>query len=187
MLLSAMSRCARRKVTALRGGGDNAIDSPGNAETPVPGEAEPPTSKKRAADAPPPSSLPERPWAVLSLDVETHGWLEPLPDACKKHRGQFGKLRSNGVLRNLDYARVVQLGWCAFAANGDVLHRQELCVCDAPPCQQKAIDYHGLTDVALCQRGESLAEVLMQFTIALTRLQRDGGVLVAHLMENDAG
>ena len=69
------------------------------------------------------------------------------------HRGQFGKLRSNGVLRNLDYARVVQLGWCAFAANGDVLHRQELCVCDAPSCQQRAVDVHR-TDVQRATASE---------------------------------
>ena len=50
----------------------------------------------------------------------------------------------------LDYAHVVQLGWCAFAANGDVLHRQELCVCDAPPCHQKAIDVHGWLCAVLC-------------------------------------
>ena len=123
--------------------GDAEPPATGDAETPVPGEAPPPTTKKRAADAPPDAE--QRPWAVLAVDVETHGWLEPLPDAYKMHRGQFGKLRSNGVLRNLDYARVVQLGWCAFAANGDVLHRQELCVCDAPPCQQRAVDVHGLT------------------------------------------
>ena len=82
---------------------------------------------------------------------------------------------------------VVQLGWCAFAANGDVLHRQELCVCDAPSCQQRAVDVHGLTDAILTQRGDSLAEVLLQFALAMQRLQRDGGILVAHLMENDAG
>ena len=119
--------------------------------------------------------------------METHGWLEPLPDAYKMHRGQFGKLRSNGVYRNLYYVRVVQLGWCAFAANGDVLHRQELCVCDAPPCHQKAIDVHGLTDAVLAERGVPLTEALRHFAVALQTLQRDGGVLVAHLLENDVG
>ena len=121
------------------------------------------------------------------MDVETHGWLGPTLDAYKMHRGEFGKLRSNGVLRNLDYARVVQLGWCAFAANGDVLDRQELCVCDAPPCQQQAIDVHGLTDVILAERGVPLTVVLRRFTVALQRLHRDGGLLVTHLLENDGG
>ena len=121
------------------------------------------------------------------MDVETHGWLEPPPDPYKMHRGQFGKPRFNDVLQNLDFAHIVQVGWCAFAANGDVLHRQELCVCDAPPCQQRAVDVHGLTDVTLTQRGESLAEVLIQFSLALQRLQHCSGLLVAHSIEYDCG
>ena len=148
-------------LTALRGGGDHAIDSPvasspapeggGDAEPPVPGEAEPPTTKKRAADAPPPSSLPERrPWALLAVDVETHGWLDSTTRQ-SNHRGQFGKLRWGNVRDDLGFARVVQIGWCAFAANGDVLERMELCISDAvaargwrrrgapePPCKRGA-------------------------------------------------
>ena len=31
--------------------------------------------------------LSEQPRAVLAVDVETHGWLEPLPDTYKRHRG----------------------------------------------------------------------------------------------------
>ena len=181
-------------LTALRGGGDNAIDSPevlspggGNVKPPVPREAEPPTTKKRAADAPPSSSLPEqRPWAVLALDVETHGWLDSTTRQ-PNHRGQFGKLRWGNVRDNLGFARVVQIGWCAFAANGDVLERMELCISDAPPCQQRAVDVHGLTAAVLAERGMPLADVLRQFSVALRRLRRDGGLLVAHLLENDAG
>ena len=130
-----------------------------------------------------------QPWAVLALDVETHGWAERPPDPYinKMHRGQFGKVRFSDVQLNLTFAHLVQVGWCAFAANGDVLRRQELCVCDAPSCQQRAIDVHGLTDLMLADRGVPLTAVLRQLAVALTRLQRDGGLLVAHAMEFDGG
>ena len=87
---------------------------------------------------------------------------------------------------DLGFARVVQIGWCAFAANGDVLERMELYISDAPPCQQRAVDVHGLTAAVLAERGMPLADVLRQFSVALRRLRHDGGLLVAHLLENDA-
>ena len=63
----------------------------------------------------------------------------------------------------------------------------ELCVSDAPPCQQRAVNVHGLTDVVLAELGMPLAVVLQHFSVALRRLSDDGGILVAHLLESDAG
>ena len=116
--------------------------------------------------------------------METHGWADssaPRP----KERGEFGKLRWGNVCDNLDFSRVVSIGWCAFAENADVLDRQELYISDAPPCQQRASDYHGITDSMLVDRGLPVAEVLRQVSIALRRLREDGGLLVAHHMEYD--
>ena len=173
---------------------------PGDAEPPatkqrsaVPGDAEPPATKQHSAAAldgrgaeASPSPPEQRPWAVLAVDVETHGWLDSTTRQ-PNHRGQFGKLRWGNVRDNLGFARVVQIGWCVFAANGDVLERMELCISDAPPCQQRAVDVHGLADAVLAERGMPLADVLRQFSVALRRLRRDGGLLVAHLLEYDAG
>ena len=139
----------------------------------------------RGAEASP-SPSEQRPWAVLAVDVETHGWLDSTTRQ-PNHRGQFGKLRWGNVRDNLGFARVVQIGWCAFAANGDALERMELCISDAPPCQQQAVDVHSLTTAVLAERGMPLADVLRQFSVALRRLRRDGGLLVAHLLEYDAG
>ena len=140
--------------------------------------------KKRAAgDAEPGEE--QRPWAVLAMDVETHGWcdgVQPQP----RHRGQFGKFRWGNVSGNLDFSRMVQLGWCVFATNGDVIARRELCISDAPPCQQRAVEFHGLTDEMLASRGVPLIEGLRQLAAALRRLQSDGGLLVAHPIEFDA-
>ena len=173
---------------------------PGDAEpletkqhSALPGDAEPPATKQHSAAAldgrgaeASPSPPEQRPWAVLAVDVETHGWLDSTTRQ-PNHRGQFGKLRWGNVRDNLGFARVVQIGWCAFAANGDALERMELCISDAPPCQQRAVDVHGLTAAVLAERGMPLADVLRQFSVALRRLRRDGGLLVAHLLENDAG
>ena len=52
---------------------------------------------------------------------------------------------------------------------------------------QRAVDVHGLTDAVLAERGMPLADVLRQFSVALHRLRHDGGLLVAHLLESDAG
>ena len=81
----------------------------------------------------------------------------------------------------------MSIGWCAFAENGDPLERQELWISDAPPCQQRASDFHGLTDAMLVANGLPVADVLHQFSSALRRLRQDGGLLVAHKMEMDAG
>ena len=173
---------------------------PGDAEpletkqhSALPGDAEPPATKQHSAAAldgrgaeASPSPPEQRPWAVLAVDVETHGWLDSTTRQ-PNHRGQFGKLRWGNVRDNLGFARVVQIGWCAFAANGDALERMELCISDAPPCQQRAVDVHGLTAAVLAERGMPLADVLRQFSVALRRLRRDGGLLVAHLLEYDAG
>ena len=81
----------------------------------------------------------------------------------------------------------MSIGWCAFAENGDPLEQQELWISDAPPCQQRASDFHGLTDAMLVTNGLPVAEVLRHFSSALRRLHKDGGVLIAHKMELDAG
>ena len=44
----------------------------------------------------------------------------------------------------------------------------------------------GAVEGTVCA-GCSLADVLRHFSVALRRLRHDGGILVAHLLENDAG
>ena len=104
----------KRPVDAV--GGDPHADAPDGVDA-QPGDdgadrtsdvefAEKRAKPEALSPAPPPacriadasSLLEPRPWAVLAVDVETHGWLEPLPDACKKHRGQFGKLAASSLL-----------------------------------------------------------------------------------------
>ena len=84
-------------------------------------------------------------------------------------------------------SRVVQVGWASFSTDGDVLERRQLCVSDAPPCQQRAVDVHGLTTEALRESGQPIAQVLRQFASALRVLQQDGGLVLSHGMDKDAG
>ena len=100
------------------------------------------------------------PVAVLAIDIETHGWLEHEPAERKRRRaaegdesqqnkgalhvGSYG--RTTGVQPwECEFARVVQLGWCAFGAEGRVLEAQEFSVSDAPAVMYKASSVHKVT------------------------------------------
>ena len=86
------------------------------------------------------------PVAVLAIDIETHGWLEHEPAERKRRRAAEGdeSQQNKSALHvgsygrtswvqpwECEFARVVQLGWCAFGAEGRVLEAQEFSVSDA--------------------------------------------------------
>ena len=129
---------------------------------------------------------PERaPIAVLAIDIETHGWVDGRSE-CANWIGPFGKPAWTSQV-DLEFARVVQLGWCAFDADGAVLERCELCVSDAPPCDYKAVVYHHLSDSMLRSRGFPISYVLARLLVALRDTAREGGTIVSHGLEFDAG
>ena len=131
---------------------------------------------------------PERaPIAVLAIDVETHGWIDEEEGRSGfVWEGQFGKPAWRSK-RQLEFSRVVQLGWCSFDADGSVLERHELCVSDAPPCEYKAVAFHHLTDSMLRSKGIPIADVLARLLVTLRAVAWDGGTLVSHGLEFDAG
>ena len=182
-----------------------------------------------------PESSQRLPWAVLAVDIETHGWPDmppyldkngcealndysideevyvdgplgrvwkppPKPEYARNafgkqiranvpsvHVGQFDKMRTvNATLACLE-SRVVHLGWCVFAADGTLLHARERYVSDAPPCQKRATEVHKLDDKFLWTHGVPIRSALDDFAADLKRLEHDGGVLVGHLLEFDAG
>ena len=106
------------------------------------------------------------PIAVLAIDVETHGWVDG-HNWGANWIGPFGKPAWTSQA-DLEFVRVVQLGWCAFDADGAVLERCELCVSDAPPCEYKAVAYHHLLDstlkriMFLCEADMVLARAGLQ-------------------------
>jgi len=88
---------------------------------------------------------------------------------------------------DLTYARVVQLGFVVSDAEGNVLQRFERCISDAPDCSAKATKYHGLTNEQLAREGIPIAEAMKQFGAELRKLDAEGGKLIAHDLDFDAG
>ena len=87
----------------------------------------------------------------------------------------------------LKYSRVVQLGVVVSDAEGNVLRRFERCISDAPDCSAKATKYHGLTNEQLAREGIPIAEAMRQFGAELRKLDAEGGKLIAHNLDFDAG
>ena len=86
---------------------------------------------------PSPPSPPSAPFAMLAFSIQTHGWITSEPEASRQRRlqqgdqserlknqlstGQFGKLTHNQPWE-LEFARVVQLGWCATSIDLSLIH-----------------------------------------------------------------
>ena len=98
---------------------------------------------------------------AMAVDIETHGWQGAGADAgvFTEITGEFGHTCWVPSIK-LDFSRVVQVGWCFFDANGEIIERQELCVSDAVSCSSEAIKVHKLTDKVLRERGNPLDKVL---------------------------
>lgn len=107
-----------------------------------------------------------------------HSLTEPL--------GQFGFPTINKPWE-LTYSRVVQLGWAKYDREGKLVERRELCVSDVPGgCTPQATAYHGITNAQL-EHGVPIAAALTDLSAALRTLEAEGGRLVAHNLEFDAG
>ena len=86
----------------------------------------------------------------------------------------------------LKYSRVVQLGVVVSDAEGNVLQRFERCISDVPGgCSAKATKYHGITNEQLARIP--IAEAMRQLGAELRKLDAEGGKLIAHNLEFDAG
>ena len=133
-------------------------------------------------------SLPSLPIAVLAVDIETHGWItEKRPaETTSGWTGQFGKVAWS-TFRQLQFARVVQLGMTACASDGRVLWTRSYHIRDAPPCQERAVQAHGLADDYLRANGSPATHVLAQFSEALCITDRSDGTLTSYALEFDAG
>ena len=167
----------------------------------------PPPSPLSSPPPSPPSSPPAlRPPAlrpsVLAVSIQTHGWVDIEPEATRQRRRQRGDLTEQkageervgafgNVTRNppwqLDFSRVVQLGWCTSGEDGRILDGRETCISDAPECQTQATFHHHLGDGLLKAKGMPLVAVLGRLSEELRAVEQNGGCLVAHNYEHDVG
>ena len=122
---------------------------------------------------------------AIGVDIETADWIDqkyPL------HKGQFGFFTMRGP--DVFNQRIVQIGWsvqdlanCSNTADHDELIVQP----DGFEISHKAAKFHGVTTERAHREGLPLATVLERFMEVVTRAHEQGGRLVVHHLEFDAG
>ncbi len=138
---------------------------------------------------PPEPTLLERlgqPTQVMGFDVETHDWLQDSPHLW--YIGPFG-FTTTLAREQFEYQRVVQLGWVVGGA-AEHTHTIKKSWYVQPvdfEISAKAKTCHGITQALALREGKPLADVLREFMNDALELVENGGRLVAHQVEFDAG
>ena len=123
----------------------------------------------------------------MGYDIETHDWLEDLSNA--PHIGQFGFV-TRMAREQTEYQRVVQIGWVVGDAS-EHGHTIKKCFYVQPvgfEISPKATERcHGVTQSLALREGRLLMDVLGEFVDDAVQIVENGGRLVAHQVEFDAG
>ena len=122
---------------------------------------------------------------AIGVDIETADWID---QKYLLHKGQFGFFTMRGP--DVFNQRIVQIGWsvqdltsCSNTADHDELIVQP----DGFEISHKAAKFHGVTTERAHREGLPLATVLERFMEVVTRAHDQGGRLVVHHLEFDAG
>ena len=128
--------------------------------------------------------LHPKPSIVIGFDCETHDWLE---NTQRKGRiGPFGWYTSND---DVEFARIVQLGWAIATASRDaeVTSKGYFVQPKDFEIAERAKACHGITQEHALQQGRPLINVLEEFMHDVLQAVSKGGRLCAHQFEFDAG
>lgn len=104
-------------------------------------------------------------------------------------KGQFGKTLWEAKWQ-MKYSRVVQMAWVLLDEDAKQLDCEEVYVHlddDVGGIQPKAEKFHKISDDILASEGMPLRDALHRFAGALCDIHKNGGTLVAHHLEFDAG
>ena len=126
------------------------------------------------------------PKIVVGFDLETHGW--PENSSSKGRIGSFGHYTMKDD-ESLKCARIVQIGWVVGGCRCDLEARSK-CFLVKPngfQVEEKATNFHGISHEMATNNGEDLKDVLMEFMTDAMKASKDGGIVVAHQIEFDAG
>jgi len=126
------------------------------------------------------------PSLVVGIDVETHDWDD---EPAKPRLGRFGHFTYRSE-HDLAYPRIVQIGWVIGEprAHAPLLISKERFVKPWEFCvTERAIKFHGIADARLRAEGGLLDAVLREFLADVFGACRQGGRIVAHHLEFDAG
>jgi len=125
-----------------------------------------------------PSAEAEGKIAVTAFDIETHDWLRrrtssetvcPFGFRCKEHD-----------LENYKYARITQIAWVSYTAEGRLLYRESYYISDIETISTKATKYTDITKEICQEQGVPLQEALIKLNTIIQKTVSDGGVLTAH-------
>ena len=124
---------------------------------------------------------------LIGVDIETHDWT-PLPSSTVKGSiGQFGHYNLCTPC-DIDEPRIVQIGW-AVRGWGDrkTVVTERLVRPVGFRVSEKATAFHGITHARAAERGVPLAHALADLMRAVLDVSSQGGRLVCHQLEFDAG
>jgi DNA polymerase III epsilon subunit-like protein len=123
------------------------------------------------------------PSIALGFDVETHDW-----EKSDKKKGSFGQHGFYTLTRPPDLeARIVQLGWAVWTESEGVHVVQKTIRPDGWIVSEKAVQCHGITQDEALKSGVPIKDALAEFLRDVRHVCGQGGKLVSHHIEFDAG
>ena len=139
-----------------------------------------------SSSVPLPDSMCQRmgnPTMVIAFDIETHDWSK---NGYGRGRiGQFGWYTARDE-EDLTLARIVQLAWCVGNATIPEISKSYFVRPFGFTLAAKASIFHGIGQEKT-QEGRPLQDVLQEFMTDVRRCTQQGGQVVAHHLEFDAG
>jgi len=137
----------------------------------------------------PPQILIEQignPNIAVGFDLETHGW--PEKSSSKGHVGPFGHFTMKDD-ESLTFARIVQLAWVIgeCRCDSEVTSKCFLVKPNNFQVEQNATHFHGISHEIATKEGRDLKDVISEFMMDVMKAYQDGGIVVAHQIEFDAG
>ena len=128
------------------------------------------------------------PSVILSVDVETHDWMEIAKENKKGHLGQFGWYTMDPP-EQLRYQRIVELGWVVGVTEDyeGTLVKTRLVKPSGFRISDKARAFHGISNEEANSNGMDLADVLKEFMDDVRSACARNGRVCAHNFEFDGG
>jgi len=125
------------------------------------------------------------PTVILGFDIETHAWPE---EENKGNFGQFGWYTYKNEV-TLTFARIVELGWVGGRAESeeDEYSKAFLIKPNDFEISEAATKHHEITNAMALESGRELSDVLQEFMQDVFKTCLQGGRIVAHQIEFDAG
>ena len=124
---------------------------------------------------------------LIGVDIETHDWSTGRSTNVTGSTGQFGHYNLCTPC-DIEEPRIVQIGW-AVRGSGDrkTVFTERLVRPDGFRVSEKSTAFHGITHACAAEEGVPLPHALAELMRDALEVSRQGGRLVCHHLEFDAG